>query len=275
MADSKLAWYRSIGRISSLFLLIGFLLLFSCSERVDKRVYRIGRDTTWHPLDLYGKERSMLAFTNELLVEIAREGGFRIEFVMAAPRDALGGLDRGLYDAAISPLTPDVITRKRYFFSDSFYYLGPMLVVRKDSDVDFAQEMAGRVLSIKEGDPLLLRAKDFPNIRVKPYRNVVQALNDLEEDRVDGVIADFFEAYSYTRGLYKGDFKVVPPPLSDEALRLLTLKDSQYEGLIERFNKGLAKVKESGRYADLLAKWELVQPLTPEELENATVFRDE
>ena len=212
----------------------------------------------------------MLAFTNELLVEIAREGGFRIEFVMAAPRDLLGGLDRGLYDAAISPLTPGVITERRYFFSDSFYYLGPMLVVRKDSGIDQIREMEGRILSIKEGDPLLLRAKDFPSIRVKPYRNVVQALNDLNEDRVDGVIADFFEAYSYTRGLYKGEFKVVPPPLSDEALRLLILKDSPYEGFIERFNRGLAKVKKNGRYADLLTKWELVQPLTPEELENAT-----
>ena len=88
-------------------------------------------------------------------------------------------------------------------------------------------------------------------------------------DRVDGVVINFFEAYGLTHGLFQGQFKVVPPPLTDEAFRLLTLKDPQYKGLIDRFNRGLAEVKKSGKYARLLAKWELVQPLSPQDLGSA------
>ena len=50
------------------------------------------------------------------------------------------------------------------------------------------------------------------------------------------------------------------PPLTQEGLRLVTLKNEKGQQLIDAYNEGLDRLKEAGTYDKLLEKWGLINP---------------
>ncbi len=220
--------------------------------------YHIGRDSTWYPVDLRGKEKNMVGFANDLMQSIAENQGFRVQ-VFEVGRNALfDGLKTERYDAVLSSLTPNVVNRKRYGFSDPFYLLGPVLVVPYDSDVASLDEMEGKILGIASGTLQIYNIPEPPNVVIIPYDSVKHVLEKLDENIVDGAIVDVLRAYVAADGFYAGRMKVATSPITDRGIRLITLNNPNSLRLVSQFNEGLEQVKESGEYDRLVEKWGLI-----------------
>ena len=150
-----------------------------------------------------------------------------------------------------------MLNQTEYLFSDSFYSLGPVLVVNQNSHATSLDEMEGKIIGIKEGSSSVYNVQHFHSILILPYDNMVMALEDLNNDKIDGVIMDVWPAYAYIQSFYKGKLRVVTSPLIKEGLRLATLRQPEYVPLIDGFNEGLKELKKSGEYDDLLKRWGL------------------
>lgn len=220
-----------------------------------KKLYRIARDATWYPLDLLGKERNMLAFSNELLLAIAKNESLKIELLSNSSENLFSGLDNELYDAILSPMLPNQYNNQYYWFSKPFYLLGPVLVVKESLNVNSLQEMEGKAIGVSSGSSLVYNR--YPKILITSYDNILTALNDVERNVIDGVILSGLTAYAYTTGLYSGRLKVASAPLTNEGLRLIARKDEESKYLIDKFNEGFEKVKNDGTYDALITKWGL------------------
>jgi polar amino acid transport system substrate-binding protein len=221
--------------------------------------YYIGRDETWYPLDLRGKEKNMVGFANDLLREIADLEGFRAQ-VFEVGRNALfDGLNTDSYDAVLSSLDPNVSNRRRYEFSDLFYSLGPVIVVREGSTASSFQDLEGKILGIEGGALQNYNLPEPPDIVIIPYDTAATALEKLDGNLLDAVVMDALRAHVYTDGFYKGRLKVATSPLTDRGLRLVTKKNPDNVLFVSQFNDGLRKVKENGTYATLMEKWGLIQ----------------
>lgn len=238
-------------------LLCGFLS--SCSNNNSHtKTYRIAKDDSWYPLNLQGKEKNMSAFASELLLEIAKEEDFRFEAPPTTTDSLMLGLDDGEFDAILTSKLPDPYLQERYLFSDPFYRLGPVLVVAASSRIRNLAEVEGKIIGIMSGISLSSNAKPQLSALFIPYSNATMALDDLEKNKIDGIIMDAMMAYIYIKGPFKGRGKVITPTLNNAGLRLMTLNGSNAEKLVESFNDGLAKLKENGQYKALLNKWDLV-----------------
>lgn len=248
-------------------IIIAFIFLFrSCSKKeiLHKDIYFIGRDSSWYPLKLYGKEKNLIAFTNDLLVVVSKEAGVHFHWVEGSPNTLLENLNNEIYDAIVSSLRPNAVNREYHLFSDLVFETGPVLVVRKDSAIKSLQDMDGLTIGTISGSPVFNAvresgANDY-DLVLAPYNNVNQAMEALVKNQIDGVIIDAIPAYTLAESFYSDQVKVVTAPLNDEGLRLITLITPSAELLIKEFNEILEKLKKDGTYDALISKWELINP---------------
>ncbi len=242
------------------WLLLLVLLANGCKGGSKEKVYVIARDKSWYPLNLLGKEKNMLGFTDDLLYTIAHMENFDIDLESSTHDSMLSQLQNGVFDAIITFETPTEKLKRTYNFSDSFFNLGPVLVVPYDSNVKTINDMKGKVVGIQTRASVIYNIDEIPDIIFTPFENILFALRSLAEGHIDGVILESLPAHEYIESFYKGELKIVPPPLTLHGLRLMTLKNPTEQNLIENFNDGLKKMKEDNTYHDFLEKWGLFDP---------------
>ncbi len=254
-------------------LLIVFLIIIlifslrSCSQGngITKKEYTIGRDSSWYPLQLLGRERSLIAFTNDLMAIISRDIDLNFIWVETTPNELMEGLSVGNYDAVLTSYRPDITNLERYTFSDLIVKLGPVLVVRQDSAITSLKDLKGQSVGMGSSAFLIYNAiresgANTYEINLVSYKNMNQALDALTNNQIDGVIMEALPAYTMVNGLYHGLVKIVSSSLTNDGLRLMTFKTPTNEAMIKEFNADLQKVKAKGTYAELINKWSLVDP---------------
>jgi len=250
-----------IGALGVLVIIVAlFWLLFRVAggnAEDEKITYYIGRDSTWYPLDFRGKERNMVGFTNDMLQAIAEEEEFSVYMFEVGTNALYDGLELGEYDGILSHLTPNIVNRRVYGFSDPFYTTGPVLIVRRGSQATSLADMRGKVIGVEAGALQIYNISEPSDVAFIPYDTASLALEKLDDNEIDGVVLDALKAYAYTEGYYRGRLKVATSPLTDKGLRLVTMRDPKSLLLVSRFNEGLKKIKDKGIYGELIEKWGL------------------
>ena len=260
-----------IFRFSLAIILILLLIwgIHSCTKttKSKKELYTIARASTWYPLQLYGRERKLVAFTNDLFASIASENGLRFQWVEASPQSLVEGLESNTYDFIISSIRPNIVNEEHYSFSELLFAFGPVLVVKESSTATSLEQMNQRPTGIISGfSPVfnairIAGANTFDPLIIT-YDNASRAFDALVHGQIDGVIAPVMEAYTIVRGLYSGQLKVITQPLNDEGLRTICLSESELDDVINSINTSINKMKADGTYQQLIHKWDLIDPET-------------
>lgn len=234
-------------------LLCLVFLVFGCSKKKTFD-YRIGVDPSWYTVEAPGMDKNLLAFSTELLQEIAHIKKKTITLIPKSWDNLTLGLAEKEYEGVLSSLYPYIFYTKKYSFSDPYLMTGVVLVVAEKSKIDSLEMLKGKEVGVLRGSTAVTLVDKYPDVMAKNYDAVPTIFNDLLTQNVDAVLVDNLLAQAYIRDLYHGQLKIVTAPLTDQGLRLITIYD-QAPGLIKDFNKGLKELKENGRYDELLKKW--------------------
>ncbi len=248
-----------------LLILLSVLLIWGvrwCSGNngMAAKVYVLARNSNWPALNLSGKEPNMLAFLDDLIMDIAENEKLRIHIMTLNQADLFNGLDIGLFDAILTVTTPNPVSEKRYAFSQPIFLAGPVLIVPESSSANSIKDLQGKAVGINRNLPYFFTLNQIPGINLVAYDDIIPALEDLEHGALGGVVMNAQLAYAYTNGFYKGKLKVISAPLNEEGIYLVTLWDHHREHLIEHFNSGLEALHQTGEYDKLLTKWTLINP---------------
>lgn len=213
-------------------------------------------DPSWYPLNLEGRENNLTAFSTDLLLEIAKLEKLSLTKNTLSWDALLDSLQKGQCDAILFSMQPHPFLEANYSFSPLYLQTGPVLVVPIDSPIHALGGLSGKELAVQPDfadSPLF---NPYPDILVRTYSSIPEALNALAEGSVDGALIDTLLASPYVHDLYKSTLKIITPPLTQEGLRLISLKNHSPE-LMKKFEQGLTKLQQSGRYQELLTKWNL------------------
>ena len=234
-----------------------WLIAAACGCYSPKKSYLIGIDPAWYSLQLMGKEANVSAFTTELLKEISQREKVWFKRVNKNWDTLLDCLQDKDCQGVITSLHPHIFHLRNYQFSDLFLPTGPVLVVREQSTLQNLDQLKGKEIVVDSQANKALLIQLYPGVIVRYYHTIPEALNQLVNNVVDGVLVDVILAKAFVQNLYLGKVKIGSAPLNDQGLRLVTLREESRE-LIDSFNAGLKKVQESGVYDALLKKWDLV-----------------
>lgn len=234
-----------------------FLALSSCSCGSSRHgQFRIGVDADWYPLDFEALQPYVNGYTEDLLLEIAQYSGVEFVKVPASWSSLLEGLNSRKYEAILTSIPPYNFNAAKYDFSKNFLELGPVLVIPVDADVTDLAQMSNEVVGVVSGDPALLILQKYPEIVVRKYETVPDALDAVVNGSVEAVLLDRLIAMSYVRDLFATKLKISTDPFTDAGLHLVTLKGNQ-EHLIHLFNKSLSQFKKKKKLQSLQKKWQL------------------
>jgi polar amino acid transport system substrate-binding protein len=241
--------------IRPLFFL--FLFIQAACGRGDRPVggsYAIGRDETWFPLTLGEKTANVNGFTNALVQEISQETGQPMYIQNLSWDQLFSKLDRHELSGVFTSISPNVENQKKYTFSDPFLLLGPVLVVQQNSQKSSLAQMGVSKIGVSQYDDSILILQKYPSIQIELYENMPTALDDLAEDKIDGVLISNIEAHTLVPTRYLGKLRIATKPLSNKGLRLITIKEKN-DPLIKYFNDGLRRLQSNSRYPALIEKF--------------------
>lgn len=240
------------------FFYLLLLLLCCCGGGQSKGGFEIGIDPTWTPFEFGDREQNVTAFSTELLREIGKVEKISLTKINVAWDNLLPGLKKGKYQAIISSMPPQLYNLNIYDFSDSYLPIGPVLVVRADSAIDGLKSLDGKEVGVisNSGDEVILQ--QAPGVLIREYMRTPVALNDVANETIDAAMIDILTATAYCQDIYQGQLKVATAPLSNAGLRLIALHGKQPE-LLDAFNRGLNTLQSSGKYSEMLQKWNLLE----------------
>lgn len=241
------------------FLLLGVLILSSaslssCAKKPTKIV--VASDATWPPMEFVDENKNVVGFDIDLVNEVAKAAGFAVEIKNTAWDGIFAGLAAGNYQAIASSVTITEERKATMDFSEPYVNAGQVLVVRKNTaNVTTLANLVGKKVGGQIGTTGVIEIGKVAGVELKTYDEIGLAYQDLANGNIEGVVADSPIAANFAlqNPTYKDKLMIVGVPFTDEWLGFAFKKGDAKT--LKLFNDGLAKVKSSGKLAELVTKW--------------------
>ncbi len=187
---------------------------------------------------------------------IAAHIGVPIEWREMAFADLLPSLQAGQIDLVIAAM---YITDERSeiaLFSDGYVDTGLAMVIRQgDPDITAPNELAGRIIGVKEsatGHRFAHRLQnDGISLSVRAYANTQDSLEDLSAGYVDVVFNDYVNTLLYIKT--HPDLRVIDLILEPAQLGIAVQQGDT--GLLALVNEVLAQLRTTGMLDTLYQQW--------------------
>jgi polar amino acid transport system substrate-binding protein len=251
---------KIIFSILTIFLL-GWLVLSTCSsphKQLVKMHYVIALDPSWYPLELKSKERNMTAFAEMVMKEIGRMSDVKIDVVQLPTNRLFSEFEKRRFDGVLSALLPPLFANESpYILSTPIYRLGLVLMVGAKKPAESLSEMKDKVVGLVGNARTELNIDLYPGVNFSGYNEASQAIVDLSNKRIDGVIMDSLVAKSYAQGFYAGKFYILKTPLTSEGISLILHNSEDSKKFLSLFDSKLKELRENGEFSRLLNVWQL------------------
>ncbi|MGY0693160.1 transporter substrate-binding domain-containing protein [Virgibacillus sp. FSP13] len=159
------------------------------------------------------------------------------------------GVKQGRYDIAVASHTITDKRLKQVDFSEAYYYSGPVIYTRPDSDIQAADDLEGKEISVSRGSTYVEMAQKYTE-NIPQVDSDVVALQSLAKGHHDAVITDSITGQTaIDNGLEienRGQLGV-----SEQAVAVAKDNDK----LQEAVNEALKEMKESGELKELAMEW--------------------
>jgi polar amino acid transport system substrate-binding protein len=193
-------------------------------------------------------------FDVDLARALAKEVGVKVRLVDAEWQGLLAGLKKGDYDTLITCMSKSEARGENTNFSDVYYTLPDVIVVRKDENTIIGKEtLRGKTVGVQLGSGSEQLADSMKEMfkEIKKYNYNPEAFTDLKVGRIDAVLVGY--AYAVNQMKTDPSYKVVGEPLAEAEIVAVLPKGA--DALTTKINEALAKIKADGTYQAILDKW--------------------
>ncbi len=239
-----------------LALLMVSALLVGCGTAGEK-VYVIYSDNSFAPFEYLDTETNeYVGVDMEILAAIAEDQGFEYEMHNEGFNAAMGAVQAGQADAMIAGMSITDERKETYDFSDGYFQDGSIMVVAAGSEIASPEDLEGKIVAAKQGTV----STDYAESIADDYGFELTYFEDsptMYQAVMNGTAAACFEDYSVIAWAIESEaiaLQMVGDLVGGSEYGFAVKKDCNPE-LIEKFNAGLANIKESGKYDEILNKY--------------------
>ncbi len=242
--------------ICTAFLLMQEMNLHPVFAQQQKVV--VGTNAEYAPFEYLDSDGKLTGFDYDLLEAIAQEEDLVLEW-RDMPFDSLvGAMESGNIEVIAAGIGPTKEREKSVDFSDVYYTGSQSIISRTDYFIKDFTELSGKRVAVLEGSQSDLIASgettDYglvENASVVRFKNAASAVMELKNGGADAVLIDTIMAEIYCRQT-EGITSFAVPGTEEDTVFCIKKGNSEIREMI---NRGLAKVKESGRYDELYQQY--------------------
>lgn len=219
----------------------------------------VGTNAAYPPFEMQ-ENGEITGFDIELIKAIAEETGLNIEVKHMDFDGLIPAIKTGSIDIAISAMTIRDDRIKEVNFSNTYYTVkGQAVVVQKGKEVKKLEELANKFIGVEKGTTGMFKAEEIEGMdknKIKAFKTTPDALMDLQNGSIAAVIADAPVVERWLKSNPNSGLVVLKDiPFEEEDYGIAMKKGN--DELTAKINEGLEKVKASGKYDELLEKYEL------------------
>jgi polar amino acid transport system substrate-binding protein len=236
--------------------IFSLLFLFLACSKSHEETYEIGIDPTFFPLALNQEAVQVFAFATDVLREISALEKVSLSKVILSWDNLIESLYLEKTRGVLSSAPPNLINKSKFSFSDPILMTGPVLVTKINSKKNELKDYKSFVVAMGKSSEELDLIKQYPDIEFVFYDSIIDGLEGIETEKYSAALIPSLPAHAYIRDLFQNSLKISSDGITNQAIRLITLKDKETR-LIEIFDKGLERLHMDGKLKDLLFKWSL------------------
>jgi polar amino acid transport system substrate-binding protein len=214
----------------------------------------VGTNAAFPPFEYVGDDGKPDGFDVALIKAIGEKAGFEVQ-IQDMEFDSLVSSIGNKIDVAIAGMTVTEERMKTVDFSDSYYEAVQDVIVPKGSAIATADDLKGLKIGVQLGTTGEFIADEIEGAEVAAYNKAVDAVNDLNNGRVDCVIVDKNPAEVFG-AQFPDQVDVLPGTNFDfEPENYAIALPKGNTELAEKINAALKALKEDGTYDSLVKKY--------------------
>jgi len=221
-----------------------------------KDTYVVASDSTFAPFEFQNSDGKYEGIDVDLVNRIAELQDFTIEFKFIGFSSAVQAVESGQADAMIAGMTITDEREKSFDFSTPYFNSGIQIAVKKGNDKihsyeDLKDKKVGAKIGTESAD-FLETNKDKYGYSIK-YLDTTDALySALEINEIDAMMDDY-PVIGY--GVAQKQPLTTPIPREEGGKYGFAVKKGKNPELIQMFNEGLAELKRTGEYDEIIGKY--------------------
>jgi len=202
---------------------------------------------TFPPFNMQGPDGKLDGLEMRVMGEIAKRLGLKYKPVITKWETILIGLKADQYDTSSDAMDITAERQKQVVFVDGWLESGGRLVVKADPPLKTSEDIKGKTVGVLVASTWEKLATDL-GASVKTYKSETDALQDLVNGNVDGVVTDSIAA-AYVIKASKLPLRMTDGYLS-HVQKGFPVKPGK-PNLVKAINKALADMIADGTYAKL------------------------
>lgn len=220
-----------------------------------KDKYIIASDSSFAPFVFQDDSNQYTGIDMELIKAIAKDQGFTVEVTNPGFDAAINSVQTGQADGIIAGMSVTDARKKTFDYSDPYYTANSILAVKDSSNIKSYEELKDKTVGVKTGtasQTFLEENKSKYGYSIKTFSDAASMYDSLNTGSVVAVMDDEpVVKYAIKQG------KKLKTPIegTPSGQIAFAVKKGSNPELIEMFNNGLANMKESGKYQEILDKY--------------------
>lgn len=213
-------------------------------------------DNAYAPFEFKDSDQVYKGLDVDIINEVAKRSGWTMNQTFPGFDAAVNAVQSGSADALMAGTTITEARKKVFTFSDPYFDTKIVVATTKSNTISSYEDLKGKTVGVKNGtaaQAFLEENKDKYGFSIKTFDTGDLMYNSLSTGAVDAVMDD--EAviqYAIQQGQ---DLSIDIEGEAIGSFGFSVKKGSQYEYLVEDFNKALAAMKEDGTYEKIMNTW--------------------
>lgn len=241
-------------------LLLTASLMFCCCVTLGGnggRVLRVAVESNWPPMEFQNSAGELVGFTPDYLRAVSEAVGFGIEFHEVVWDTIFDGLLDGEYDVIASSVSITAERQRDMDFSLPYFVVRQALLAKHGAKVEKVDDMADWRIGVQIGTTGNFTAQAIPNLDLVEYSSIVQALANLDEGQLDGVLCDgpVAAAHALNTADSGNPIEVIHVFASAEPERYGFAVRKGRSDIVALINQGILALREKGIDKELERKW--------------------
>jgi len=241
-----------------LFFIMVISLLSACAEKekqadgselIHKNQFVFAASGEFKPFSYMKDDLTMSGFDIEVGEAIAKELGLKPVQKRIKFKGIVEGIKTGRADAAVASHTINPQRSKHVSFSSPYYYSGPQIFTRPDSNIKSVKDLTGKEVAVAKGSTYSDTASKYTD-KIKTYDSDITALKALSSGRHDAVITDFVTGKSAA----KEGFEIKGQQLINRSEQAVVLPQDNPK-LLKRINEALEHLHKNGTLSRISIKY--------------------
>ena len=225
---------------------------------------KFGTDATYAPFESTAPSGEIVGFDIDIAKAMCEEMKAKCTFTNQAWEGIIPGLTTKKYDVIASSMSITPERKQEVRFTQKIWDAPNRFVAKAGSTIQTTPEgLKGKSIGVQQGTIQETYAKKYyPDAKIKSYKTIEDAYNDLTAKRIDTIFAD---GVILTEGFLKKpagkDFAqlgadipaAADPAILGEGTGFAVRKDDT--ALAEKLNKAFDTIRENGKYKTIADKY--------------------